>query len=110
MYCASSGHDCRITMQRKQRPFYYASEEQYRWLQMIAAKINPDADVNDIEQLKGILRALDRMELVEREGKEDGLDGGGAPSQSPDSSGVPIEPEEGMDGDVDGIGTLMTDP
>src|SRR5271169_5798606 len=27
LYCATSGQECKITIVRKQRPFYYASEE-----------------------------------------------------------------------------------
>ena len=105
MYCASSGHECKITMQRKQRPFYYASEEQFRWLQIIAGKISPDADLSDISQLKEIAESLDG---VKRESGDysQGHEHGGHNTHT----SVNIEPEEGMEGVVDGIGTLMLDP
>jgi hypothetical protein len=113
MYCQSSGHECKITMQRKQRPFYYASEEQYRWLQIIAKKINPNANLNDISQLKEMAESLDGVGLVKREpdGEEDGYtqDEDDRPGHSAESP-VNIEQEEGMEGVVDGIGTLMLDP
>jgi hypothetical protein len=105
MYCSSSGHECKITFQRKQRPFYYASEEQYRWLQIIVSKVDPNADLSDISRLKDIAASLEGSDLIKREPEytEDDRQG-----YSPD---VPIstEPEEGMDGVVDGIGTLMLD-
>src|SRR5271154_3370875 len=99
MYCASSGHECKITMQRKQRPFYYASEEQFRWLQIIAGKINPDADLSDISQLKEIAESLDGV-------KRESVDYGQGNGQSLHNTHVSmsIEPEEGMEGVVDGIG------
>lgn len=104
MYCATSGHECKITMQRKQRPFYYASEEQFRWLQIIAGKINPEADLSDISQLKEIAKSLDGV-------KRESVDYGHGHEQSLQSThtSVSIETEEGMEGVVDGIGTLMLD-
>ena len=59
MYCSSSGHECKITMARKKRPFYYASEEQFRWLQIIAMKIDPNANLSDIQELKRIATSLE---------------------------------------------------
>jgi hypothetical protein len=112
MYCQNTGHECKITMQRKQRPFYYASEEQYRWLQIIAKKINPNANLNDISQLKEMAESLDSLGLVKREpgGEEDGYgDEEERPGHSVETP-VNIEQEEGMEGVVDGIGTLMLDP
>jgi hypothetical protein len=92
-------------MQRKQRPFYYASEEQFRWLQIIAGKLSPDADLSDISQLKEIAESLDG---VKRESIDygHGAEHGGQNIHTP----LNIEPEEGMEGVVDGIGTLILDP
>jgi hypothetical protein len=103
MYCASSGHECKITMVRKQRPFYYASEEQYRWLQIIASKINPNANLNDVAQLKEIAESLEGSEVLKRESLDD--DRGNT-----EMTAINLEQEEGMEGVVDGIGTLMLDP
>jgi hypothetical protein len=108
MYCASSGHECKITMARKQRPFYYASEEQFRWLQIIASRINPNANLNDIQQLKEIAASLD-SDAIKR---EPGLESPGDEERPGHISDTPIniEQEEGMEGVVEGIGTLMLDP
>jgi len=115
MYCASSGHECKITMARKQRPFYYASEDLFRWqqliVQMIAEKIYPGADLNDVAQLKEIAEKLEGTELVKREpvAELDSPEDDDRPGQS-ESTPINIEQEEGMEGVVDGIGTLMLDP
>src|SRR5271154_4488594 len=109
MYCASSGHDCKITMARKQRPFYYASEEQFRWLQIIASRISPGTDLNDIGQLKEIAAGLEGMEVVKRELGVESPEDDDRPGRS-ESTPINIEQEEGMEGVVDGIGTLMLDP
>ena len=106
MYCASSGHECKITMQRKQRPFYYASEEQFRWLQIIAGEISPDSDLSDISQLKEIAESLDGVKRESGDYGRGSEQGGVHNSHTP----VTIEPEEGMEGVVDGIGTLILDP
>jgi hypothetical protein len=92
-------------MQRKQRPFYYASEEQFRWLQIIAGKISPDSDLSDISQLKEIAESLDG---VKRESGDYGR--GSEPGVHNSHTPLTIEPEEGMEGVVDGIGTLILDP
>ena|SRR5271156_3632128 len=104
MYCASSGHECKITMVRKQRPFYYASEEQYRWLQIIASRVNPNANLNDIAQLKEIAESLEGSELLKREPLDDNRLG------NSETTPINLEQEEGMEGVVEGIGTLMLDP
>ena len=110
MYCASSGHECKITMARKQRPFYYASEEQFRWLQIIAMKINPNANLSDIEHLKSIASSLEGIDIIKREpGMEESHDDDERPGHSPIAP-INIEQEEGMEGVVDGIGILMLDP
>ena len=112
MYCASSGHECKITMARKQRPFYYASEEQFRWLQMIAMKIDPNANLSDIQELKRIATSLEagKGDHVKQErGIEEPPDEDERPGHSPNAP-INIEQEEGMEGVVDGIGTLMLDP
>src|SRR5271170_4477473 len=103
MYCASSGHECKITMARKQRPFYYASEEQFRWLQIIANRLDPCVNTNDAAQLKELAESLipDRTAKDERTSN---TEGGGTEGGSGDGGG---ELEEGMEGVVDGIGTLM---
>jgi hypothetical protein len=105
MYCASSGHECKITMARKQRPFYYASEEQFRWLQIIVSRLDPRVNTNDVAQLKELAESLipDRTAKDERASNAEG----GNEAGSGDGSG---EQEEGMEGVVDGIGTLMLDP
>ena len=110
MYCSASGNECKITMIRKQRPFYYASEEQFRWLQMIAMKISPNSNLSDIEELKKIAGSLDRATggmkrrvAVERL-SEDSVRRRHGPTP------INVEQEEGMEGVVDGIGTLMLDP
>jgi len=106
MYCASSGHECKITLQRKQRPFYYASEEQYRWLQIIASKIKPDANLSDIGQLKAIANSLDGKRKIKMEGHADGdMEKAGS---SPDMP-VNVDQEEGMEGVVDGVGAIIID-
>lgn len=92
-------------MARKQRPFYYASEEQFRWLQIIANRLDPCVNTSDVAQLKGLAESLIPDRSVKQEGAstaEGGNDGGIG-----DGSG---EQEEGMEGVVDGIGTLMLDP
>lgn len=112
MYCASSGHECKITMVRKQRPFYYASEEQFRWLQIIAMKIDPNANLSDVQELKRIATSLEEGKVIQikREpGVEQSPQDDERPGHSP-SSPINIEQEEGMEGVVDGIGTLMLDP
>jgi hypothetical protein len=106
MYCASSGHECKITMARKQRPFYYASEEQFRWLQIIASRISPETDLNDIGQLKEIAAGL---EVIKREPGVESPEDDDRPGRS-ETTPINIEQEEGMEGVVDGIGTLMLDP
>ena len=97
-------------MARKQRPFYYASEEQYRWLQVIAGKINPTANLADVLQLKAIVASLENG--INTIKQQPGI-------ESPESEERPghglnapihIEQEEGMEGVVEGIGTLMLDP
>lgn len=103
MYCASTGHECKITMARKQRPFYYASEEQFRWLQIIASRIDPRINTNDVAQLKRLAESL-----TEGEKREVATAAEGSP-ENHDVDG-PEETEEGMEGVVDGIGTLMLDP
>ena len=109
MYCTSSGHECKITMARKQRPFYYASEEQFRWLQVIAARISPGADLNDIAQLKEIAAGLEGMDVVKRESGVETPEDDQRPGRS-ENTPINIEQEEGMEGVVEGIGTLMLDP
>src|SRR5271170_6456116 len=106
MYCASSGHECKITMARKQRPFYYASEEQFRWLQIIASKLNPNSDLNDIEELKKIASSL---EGASTKIKSESPDEDDRPGHSLDAP-IDLEQEEGMENVVEGIGTLMLDP
>jgi len=96
-------------MARKQRPFYYASEEQFRWLQIIAARINPSADLNDIAQLKEIAAGLEGMEVIKREPGVESPEDDDRPGRS-ESTPINIEQEEDMEGVVDGIGTLMLDP
>ena len=91
-------------MQRKQRPFYYASEEQFRWLQIIASKIKPDANLSDIDQLKEIAQSLDGPTRVKRE--QAAYDGTTDNYTDPPAT---VDQEEGMEGVVDGIGTLMID-
>jgi hypothetical protein len=105
MYCVGSHSECKFTMARKQRPFYYASEEQFRWLQIIASKIDPDANLNDISHLKALAASLDGSNVIKREPENIEERRG----RSPDTPGN-VEPEEGMEGVVDGIGTLMLDP
>src|SRR6202035_1585206 len=88
-------------------PFYYASEEQYRWLQIIAQKVDPNADLNDICHLKQIAALLDESEIIKREPGMDGCDddvSGHGPAHP-----INAEYEEGMEGVVDGVGTLMLD-
>lgn len=108
MYCASSGHECKITMARKQRPFYYASEEQFRWLQIIASKINPSANLSDVQQLKDIAESLEGVDMIKRELDIESPEDQERPGHSP-SAPINVEQEEGMEGVVDGIGTLMLD-
>ena len=96
-------------MARKQRPFYYASEEQFRWLQIIASRISPGTDLNDIGQLKEIAAGLEGMEVVKREPGAESPEDDDRPGRS-ESTPINIEQEEGMEGVVDGIGTLMLDP
>ena len=110
MYCASSGHECKTTMARKQRPFYYASEEQFRWLQIIAMKINPNANLSDIQQLKEIASSLEGSDLKKGEYRPEEDDGDGGRGGQNSNAPINMEQEEGMDGVVDGIGTLMLDP
>jgi hypothetical protein len=111
MYCASSGHECKITMARKQRPFYYASEDQFRWLQIIALKINPGANLSDIQELKMIAASLEGIDLIKREpGMEDNADDNHERPGHSSNAPINVEQEEGMEGVVDGIGTLMLDP
>jgi len=95
-------------MARKQRPFYYASEEQFRWLQLIANKINPNANLTDVEQLKEIAASLDDRDGVKRERELDTPEGDERPGHGPEMP-VNIEQEEGMEGVVEGIGTIMLD-
>jgi hypothetical protein len=109
MYCASAGHECKITMVRKQRPFYYASEEQYRWLQIIASKINPDVNLSDIGQLKEMAASLEEIDIIKREPGSGSPEDDDRPGRSAETP-INIEQEEGMEGVVDGIGTLMLDP
>jgi hypothetical protein len=92
-------------MARKQRPFYYASEEQFRWLQIIVSRLDPRVNTNDVAQLKELAESLipDRTAKDERASNAEG----GNEAGSGDGSG---EQEEGMEGVVDGIGTLMLDP
>jgi hypothetical protein len=87
-------------MQRKQRPFYYASEEQFRWLQVIASKVDPEANLADVEALKEIAETVEQM-----------MKGGSVDGDKLDRTATvsPGEAEEGMEGVVDGIGTLMMD-
>jgi hypothetical protein len=107
MYCASSGYECKITLHRKQRPFYYASEEQYRWLQIIASKIRPGANLTDINQLKEIAKSLDGNTKIKTEDTayDNDTDRAGTGPDIP----INVDQEEGMEGVVDGIGTLMID-
>ena len=109
MYCQSSGHECKITMIRKQRPFYYASEEQYRWLQIIANKLNPSANINDIQQLKAIAASLGAGDAVVKREETQYSPDADAAGTSPEVA-IQVEQEEGMEGVVDGFGTLMLDP
>ena len=112
MYCASSGHECKITMARKQRPFYYASEEQFRWLQIIAMKIDPNANLSDIQELKRIATSLEEGRGIQIKGEQvvqESPEDDERPGHSPKAP-INVEPEEGMEGVVDGIGTLMLDP
>jgi len=112
LYCATSGQECKITIVRKQRPFYYASEEQFRWLQVIASKLNPDADLNDVAQLQEIARALEEGEIdkhsrpqhLDTNTDDEGNDGDITETQQDD------EQEEGIEGVVKGVGKLMLDP
>ena len=112
MYCASSGHECKITMARKQRPFYYASEDQFRWLQIIAMKIDPNANLSDIQELKRIAASLEEgkgIRIKREPGVEVSPQDDERPGHSPNAP-INVEQEEGMEGVVDGIGTLMLDP
>jgi hypothetical protein len=95
-------------MARKQRPFYYASEEQFRWLQIIATKINPIANLNDVQQLKEIAESLEGIDMIKREPEIESPEDHERPGHSP-STPINIEQEEGMEGVVEGIGTLMLD-
>jgi len=112
MYCASSGHECKITMARKQRPFYYASEEQFRWLQIIVGRIAPQINTNDVAQLQELAESLAgtneagvvKQEPPSAQRAED------SPENDPASVDEPGEGEEGIEGVVDGFGTLMLDP
>ena len=96
-------------MARKQRPFYYASEEQFRWLQIIANKISPAANLNDVEQLKEIAASLEGPDGIKQEPGDESPQDEERPGHSPNSP-INIEQEEGMEGVVDGIGTLILDP
>jgi len=95
-------------MQRKQRPFYYASEEQFRWLQIIASKIKPDANLNDVDELRAIANSLGGRNVVKR---EETVKGFGDSERVGNNSDTPVnlDQEEGMEGVVDGIGTLVID-
>jgi hypothetical protein len=106
MYCASSGHECKITMARKQRPYYYVSEEMFRALYGIVGKLYPKADLNDSAQLKEILDGLD---AVKTEPGVESAEDDDRPGRT-ESTPINIEQEEGMEGVVDGIGILMLDP
>lgn len=92
-------------MVRKQRPFYYASEEQFRWLQIIASKISPEANLSDISRLKEIAESLEDSDIIKREPECHEKNKAGHSPQVP----LGVEPEEDMEGVVEGIGTLMLD-
>lgn len=94
---------------RKQRPFYYASEDQFRWLQAIAQKINPKADLNDVEQLKDIAQSLDSEESVIR---ERGFQNNSVQIGTKDTieNAVNIQRQERTEEDADCVGTLKLDP
>lgn len=97
-------------MARKQRPFYYASEEQYRWLQIIAGKLDPTANLADVQQLKKIAASLENgIDSIKRGRGVGSPEDEERPEHSP-STPINIEQEEGMEGVVEGIGTLMLDP
>jgi hypothetical protein len=95
-------------MARKQRPFYYASEEQFRWLQIIASKVNPNANLNDVQQLKEIAESLEDADMIKKEPDIVSPEDHERPGHSP-SAPINVEQEEGMEGVVEGIGTLMLD-
>jgi hypothetical protein len=73
-------------------------------LQIIAQKINPNADLSDVRQLKEIVHLLDTVDLVKR---EPGME---SPEEERTETPINLEHEEGMDGVVAGVGTLMLDP
>jgi hypothetical protein len=114
MYCASSGHECKITMARKQRPFYYASEEQFRWLQIIASRINPRVNPNDVAQLKELAESLATNQGAAIKQEVTSVTAAVSPERDEMGGTGEMtghgEPDEGMEGVVDGIGTLMLDP
>jgi len=112
MYCASSGHECKITMARKQRPFYYASEEQFRWLQMIVSRIAPHVNTNDVAQLQELAESLavTNQESVIKQEPPPAQRTEDSQENDPGSVEEPGDPEDGMEGVLDGFGTLMLDP
>ena len=99
-------------MARKQRPFYYASEEQFRWLQIIVGRIAPHINTNDVAQLQELAESLAdtnegsviKQEPPSAQRAED------SPENDPGSVDGPGEAEDGIEGVVDGFGTLMLDP